>query len=158
MKIKSMDSLRFDALCDTAVSSGELGTAVAGNQTTWILLEKCLELIIRGDQHDFVGFLGALAACAHLSVLAGLDYLLCGLLGVLLVSWGEVVNGILHHVSRVYGLLQTAGDALHGGAVLCWKNTRTGTGETVVKPVCNQVKCVTVKLHIHISKHIYIYR
>lgn len=39
-----------------------------------------------------------------------------GLLGVLLVGWGEVVDGVLDHVARVHGLLQAAGDALHGGA------------------------------------------
>lgn len=42
-----------------------------------------------------------------------------GLLGVLLVGRGEVVDGVLDHVTRAHGLLQTAGDALHGGAAAC---------------------------------------
>ena len=42
-----------------------------------------------------------------------------GLLGVLLVGRGEVVDGVLHHVPWVHGLLQTAGDTLHGGAAAC---------------------------------------
>lgn len=86
---------------------------------TWNLLEKCLELVIRGNQHDFVRLAGALVARGRFSVRAGLDHLLCGLLGVLLVGWGEVVDGVLYHVSRVYGLLQTTGDALHRRDVLC---------------------------------------
>lgn len=80
-----------------------------------------LEFIIRDNQQDFVRFLGALAAatCACLAVvLAGLYHLLGGLLGVLLVGWGEVVDGILDHVPRVHRLLQTTGDALHGGDVV----------------------------------------
>lgn len=39
-----------------------------------------------------------------------------GLLGILLVGRGEVMDSILDHVSRVHRLLQAAGDALHGGA------------------------------------------
>ena len=93
----------------------------------WFLLEKCLKFIIGGNQHDFVRLAGALVARGHSSVRAGLDHFLCGLLGVLLVGWGEVVDGILYHVSRVYGLLQAAGDALHWGDVLCGKNTGTGS-------------------------------
>lgn len=36
------------------------------------------------------------------------------LLGVLLVGWGEVVDRILDNVVGVHGLLEAAGDALHG--------------------------------------------
>lgn len=86
---------------------------------TWILLEKSLELIIRGNQHDFIRLAGALVACVRFSVHAGLDHLLRGLHGVLLIGRGEVVDGVLYHVSWVYGLLQTAGDALHRRDVLC---------------------------------------
>lgn len=86
---------------------------------TWILLEKCLELIIRCNQHDFVRLAGALDACGRFSIRAGQGHLLCGLLGVLLVGWREVVYGVLHHVSRIYCLLQTAGDALHRREVFC---------------------------------------
>ena len=42
-----------------------------------------------------------------------------GLLRVLLVGRGEVVDGVLDHVPRVHGLLQAAGDALHGGRAAC---------------------------------------
>ena len=86
---------------------------------TWILLEKSLELIIRGNQHDFIRLAGALVACVRFSVHAGLDYFLRGLHGVLLIGRGEVVDGVLYHVSWVYGLLQTAGDALHRRDGLC---------------------------------------
>lgn len=97
---------------------------------------KCLELVIGGDQHDLVRLAGALVACGEFPVGAGLHHLLCGLLGVLLVGRGEVVDGILHHVPRVDGLLQTAGDALHRGEVLCRRTQRfmvrqvMQTGET----------------------------
>lgn len=42
------------------------------------------------------------------------------LLGVLLVGWGEVVDRVLDDVVRVHGLLEAAGDALHGSATTCW--------------------------------------
>lgn len=42
-----------------------------------------------------------------------------GLLGVLLISWREVMDGVLHHVPWVHRLLQTAGDALHWCAAAC---------------------------------------
>lgn len=90
---------------------------------TWMQLEKFLEFIIRGNQHDFVRLAGAPVACGHFSICAGLDHLLCGLLGVLLVSRGEVVDGILHHVSWVYGLLQTTGNALHLWNGFCTNDT-----------------------------------
>lgn len=82
------------------------------------MLEKFLEFIIRGYQHDFVRLAGALVARGHFPIGAGLDHLLCGLLGVLLVGWRKVVDGILNHVSWVYGLLQTTRDALHRRDVL----------------------------------------
>lgn len=83
------------------------GSRIGGGKdtNTWILLEKCLELIIRGNQHDFIRLAGALVAGDHFSVRAGLDDLLCGLLSVLLVGRGKVVDGILYHVSWIYGLL-----------------------------------------------------
>lgn len=43
----------------------------------------------------------------------------CGLLGVLLISRGEVVDGVLDHVTWIHGLLQATGDALHRGAAAC---------------------------------------
>lgn len=58
--------------------------------------------------------MGGFVARGRLPVGAGLNHLLRGLLGVLLVGRGEVVDGILHHVPGIYGLLQTAGNALHG--------------------------------------------
>lgn len=42
-----------------------------------------------------------------------------GLLGVLLIGWGEVMDGVLDHVPWIHGLLQAAGDALHRGAATC---------------------------------------
>lgn len=84
-----------------------------------------LELVIGGDQHDFVRLAGALVARGYFSVHAGLDHLLCGLHGVLLVGRREVVDGILDHVSWVDGLLQAAGDAVHGREVLCRRSTGT---------------------------------
>lgn len=47
-----------------------------------------------------------------------------GLLCVLLVGWGEVVDRILDYVVRVHGLLEAAGDALHGSTATCWGKTR----------------------------------
>lgn len=85
----------------------------------WVSQGNSLELIIRCNQHDFVRLARALAASGHFSIGAGLGHLLRGLLRVLLIGWGEVVDGILHHVSRVYGFLQAAGDALHWGDVFC---------------------------------------
>lgn len=78
-----------------------------------------LELVVGGDQHDFVGLLGAFAAAGPgFAILTGLDHLLGGLLGVLLVGWGEVVDGVLHYVPRIDGLLQATGDAVHGGHII----------------------------------------
>lgn len=64
-----------------------------------------LKLIIGAKQQGFLIVPGA-----HAAVIAGYgrcgDPLLQGgLLGVLLVGWGEIVDGILNHVSRVHGLL-----------------------------------------------------
>ncbi len=73
------------------------------------------ELVIRAEQQG----LFVVAAGAEVAVAAGEGWaptsLQCGLLGVLLISWGEVMDGILDHVSWIHGLLQAAGDALHGG-------------------------------------------
>lgn len=78
-----------------------------------------LELIIRVDQGDFVRLLRVLAdGRALLAVLVRLHHLLRGLLRVLLVGWREVVDGVLHHVSRIDGLFQSAGDAVHGGDII----------------------------------------
>lgn len=83
-----------------------------------------LQLVVRGDQHDFIQFARALAARGHFAVHAGRHHLLRGLLRVLLVGRREVVDGVLHHVARVYGFLQTAGDAVHVGEVRCPTKTR----------------------------------
>lgn len=92
---------------------------MARAQTPGSCWKECLELIIRCNQHDFVGLAGALVSCGCFSVGAWLGHLLRRLLGVLLIGWGEVVDGVLHHVSWVYGFLQTTGDALHRRHVLC---------------------------------------
>lgn len=88
-----------------------------GGTNTWILLEIRLELVIRCNQHDFVGLAGALVDRGCFPVGAGVGHVLCGLLGVLLIGRGEVVDGVLYHVSWVYGFFQAAGDALHWGDV-----------------------------------------
>lgn len=64
-----------------------------------------LKLIIGAEQEGFL-----IVPRAYGAVIAGdrrgCDSLLKrGLLGVLLVSWGEIVDGILNHVSGVHGLL-----------------------------------------------------
>ena len=87
------------------------------NKDTAGQADGSLELVVGGDQHDFVRLSGALAV-ACLAILAGLHHLLCGLLGILLVGWGEVVDGILYYISRVHRLLEAARDALHGGVVV----------------------------------------
>lgn len=46
-----------------------------------------------------------------------------GLLGVLLIGWGKVVDGILDHVTWIHGLLQAAGNAFHRGTAT-WKKER----------------------------------
>ena len=44
----------------------------------------------------------------------------CGLLSVLLIGWGEVMDGVLDHVTRIHRLPQAAGDALHWGTATYW--------------------------------------
>lgn len=73
-----------------------------------------LKLIVRAEQEGFLS-----VPCAHRAVAAGdgwsFDPLFQSrLLCVLLISWREVVNGVLNHVPGVYGLLQAARDAFHG--------------------------------------------
>lgn len=74
-----------------------------------------LKLIIRAKQQGFLIVPGVHAAVITGYGRCGDSLLQGGLLGVLLVGWGEIVDGILNHVSRIHGLLQAAGDALHGG-------------------------------------------
>lgn len=73
------------------------------------------ELIVRAEQQG----LFVVTTCAEVTVAAREGWpptpLQCGLLGVLLISWGEVMDGVLDHVSWIHGLLQAAGYALHGG-------------------------------------------
>lgn len=137
MRIKDTDWIQLCAMRDINVSARGQKSG-ARTQTPWCcwmnrkkknnknpLKTPRLELIIRGNQHDFVRLAGALAARGYFSVHAGLDHLLCGLHGVLLVGRREVVDGILNHVSWVDGLLQAAGDAVHGREVLCRRSTGT---------------------------------
>ena len=49
-----------------------------------------------------------------------------GLLRVLLVGRREVVDGVLHDVVGVHGLLEAAGDALHGGTAACGEEVGGG--------------------------------
>ncbi|KAG7226528.1 hypothetical protein INR49_003850 [Caranx melampygus] len=81
------------------------------------------KFIIRAEEEGLLG----VAAGADGTVGAGDGWrctlLQCGLLGVLLVGWGEVVDGVLDHVARVHGLLQAAGDALHRGTAACRRQT-----------------------------------
>lgn len=73
------------------------------------------ELVVRAEQQGFF----VVAAGAEVTVAAREGRppapLERGLLGVLLISRGEVMDGILDHVSRIHRLLQAAGDALHWG-------------------------------------------
>lgn len=85
---------------------------------------SALEFVVRAQQEC----LFCVAAAADGAVGAGdgrwYPLLQRGLLGVLLVGRGEVVDGVLDHVARVHGLLQTAGDALHGCTAACRKWTK----------------------------------
>lgn len=77
------------------------------------------ELVIRAEQQG----LFVVPSGAEVAVAPGQGRppapLQCGLLGVLLIGWREVMDGILDHVSWIHGLLQAAGDALHGCAATC---------------------------------------
>lgn len=83
-----------------------------------------LELVVGAEQESFL----CVATGTDGTVGAGdgrrRALLQRGLLGVLLVGWGEVVDGVLDHVPRVHGLLQAAGDALHRGTAACRRRTR----------------------------------
>lgn len=74
-----------------------------------------LKLIVGAEQQGFLIVAGVQTAVVAGQGWCGDPLLQRGLLGVLLVSWREIVDGILNHVSRVHGLLQAAGNALHGG-------------------------------------------
>lgn len=78
-----------------------------------------LEFIVRAEQEGLL----CVPAGTNSAVGAGrrrrCPLLQRGLLGVLLIGWGEVVDGVLDHVARTHGLLQAAGDALHRGAATC---------------------------------------
>lgn len=77
------------------------------------------EFIIRAEEEGLL----SVSPGAEVTVAAGEGghpaTLQGGLLGVLLVGRGEVVDGVLDHVSRVHGLLQAAGDALHRSTATC---------------------------------------
>lgn len=72
-----------------------------------------LKLIVRAEQQGFF----IVPTGAEVTVAAGQGRtaapLQCGLLSVLLICWGEIMNGILHHIAWIHGLLQAAGDAFH---------------------------------------------
>lgn len=91
-----------------------------------------LELVIRAEQQSLLVVAGAAEAVgarqavgATVPVGPGLQR---GLLRVLLVGGREVVDGVLHDVVRVHGLLEAAGDALHGGAAACGAGAGPGEG------------------------------
>lgn len=72
-----------------------------------------LKLIIRAEQEGFLS-----VPCTHRAMATGEGWCFdplfqSGLLSVLLISWREVVNGVLDHVPRIYGLLQATRDAFH---------------------------------------------
>lgn len=56
-----------------------------------------------------------------------------GLLGVLLVGRGEIMDGVLDHIPGIHGFLEAAGDALHRSAATWMRDGRVGkllkTGE-----------------------------
>lgn len=88
------------------------------HKNTWkypFLSRSALELIIRTKQERLLGVAAAVDHTVHAGHRRWRPLLQSGLLGVLLVGRGEIVDGILDHVSRVHGLLQAAGDALHRG-------------------------------------------
>lgn len=66
------------------------------------------ELVIRTEQQG----LFIVPSGAEVAVASGQRRppasLQCGLLGVLLIGWREVMDGVLDHVSWIHGLLQAA--------------------------------------------------
>lgn len=80
------------------------------------LTQTALELIVRAKQERLLCVAAAADHTVHAAHRRWRPLLQRGLLDVLLVGWGEVVDGILDHVTRVHGLLQAAGDTLHWGA------------------------------------------
>lgn len=94
------------------------------------------ELVVRAQQQRFL----RVAAAAHHAVHVAharrrwrRPLLQRGLLRVLLVGRREVVDGVLDHVSRVHGLLQAAGDALHWGRAAYRMEQRTAPVHMVPK-------------------------
>lgn len=74
-----------------------------------------LELVVRAQQERLLRVAAAADHAVHAGHGRRRPLLQRGLLRVLLVGRGEVVDGVLDHVTRVHGLLQAAGDALHRG-------------------------------------------
>lgn len=91
-----------------------------GYKTKVILRVGVSELIVRAEQQG----LFIVPTGAEVTVAAGErrapTSLQCGLLCVLLIGRGEVMDGILDHVPRIHSLLQAAGYALHWGTA-AWK-------------------------------------
>lgn len=86
-----------------------------------------LEFIIRAQQEGLLVVTGAGAAVGardHVAAIApGGTVLQRRLLCVLLVGWREVVDRILDNVMGIHGLLEAAGDALHGSTATCLEKT-----------------------------------
>lgn len=76
---------------------------------------SALELVVRAQQERLLRVAAAADHAVHAGHGRRRPLLQRGLLRVLLVGRGEVVDGVLDHVTRVHGLLQAAGDALHRG-------------------------------------------
>lgn len=85
------------------------------------------ELVIRTEQQG----LFVVPAGAEVAMAAGEGWpctsIQCGLLGVLLICRGKVMDGVLDHVTWIHRFLQAAGNALHWGTAT-W---RLGRGEGV---------------------------
>lgn len=98
-----------------------------------LLPHRCphLELVIRAEQKSLLIVTCTAKAVgpgkAVCAATPGGARLQRGLLCVLLVGRGEVVDGVLHDVMRVHGLFEAAGDALHGGTAAC-REGRWGMG------------------------------
>lgn len=80
-----------------------------------LLTPSALELIVRAKQERLLRVAAAADHTVHAAHGRWRPLLQRGLLGVLLVGRGEVVDGVLDHVTRVHGLFQAAGDTLHWG-------------------------------------------
>lgn len=94
--------------------------------TVWSACEHgilALEFIVGAEQQRLLRVAGATDGAVGAGDGRRRPLLQRGLLSILLVGRREVVDGVLDHVARAHGLLQAAGDALHGRAAACKKGS-----------------------------------